>query len=400
MNILYCSVACSQNVLEYLSAKTGKVLAGVTVQKFHRLILSGMNVNGASVDALSSIPVVEKIDGKRVTKLGDDVQGNIRYKYLPAYNLPLCRQMMMFIHTFYHVFKWHKKHKKASHVVVCDVLNVSMCLAVLCARVFTRVKAVGIVTDVPGLLMAAPKNVLDKLSDSVSHLFLTKFDGYVFLTEAMNDVLNPKKKPFIVMEGLVDVQMKGQMRESIHDKADRAIIYAGGCYEQYGVKMLIEAFRRLPQKNIRLHIYGRGDMVGDMSEYEQQDSRFKYMGVRPNREIVEKELKATLLVNPRPTHEEFTKYSFPSKNMEYMVSGTPVLTTNLPGMPKEYYPYVFICEKETVQGFYEKLNEILGMPEADLAKKGADAKAFVLEKKNNVVQAARILRLAEDLRSK
>ena len=36
--------------------------------------------------------------------------------------------------------------------------------------------------------------------------------------------------------------------------------------------------------------------------------------------IVKEEKKSTLLVNPRFTNEEYTKYSFPSKNMEYMAS--------------------------------------------------------------------------------
>jgi len=34
-----------------------------------------------------------------------------------------------------------------------------------------------------------------------------------------------------------------------------------------------------------------------------------------NDRVVEEQLRATLLVNPRPTAEAFTKYSFPSKNM-------------------------------------------------------------------------------------
>ena len=72
--------------------------------------------------------------------------------------------------------------------------------------------------------------------------------------------------------------------------------------------------------------------VRDMAEYLIKEMARK--------QGVAEELKATLLVNPRPTTEEFTIYSFPSKNMEYMASGTPLLTTKLPGMPEEYHQYV------------------------------------------------------------
>ena len=110
-----------------------------------------------------------------------------------------------------------------------------------------------------------------------------------------------------------------------------------------------------------------------------------------NTEIVEKEQEATLLVNPRPTGEEYVKYSFPSKTMEYMASGTPVLTTVLPGMPKEYHPHVYLLEDESAEGIAESLKEVLSNTEEALFRKGAEARRFVLEQKNNVIQARKIL---------
>ena len=38
-------------------------------------------------------------------------------------------------------------------------------------------------------------------------------------------------------------------------------------------------------------------------------------------------------VNPRQNNEEFTKYSFPSKTMEYLASGVPVVAYKLDGIP-------------------------------------------------------------------
>ena len=106
---------------------------------------------------------------------------------------------------------------------------------------------------------------------------------------------------------------------------------------------------------------------------------------------MQKEQEATLLVNPRPTDEEYVKYSFPSKTMEYMASGTPVLTTVLPGMPKEYYPYVYLLEDETAEGIAEKLKQVLSESDENLFEKGREARTFVLETRNNVVQAQKIL---------
>jgi hypothetical protein len=76
--------------------------------------------------------------------------------------------------------------------------------------------------------------------------------------------------------------------------------------------------------------------------------------------------------------------------MEYMASGTPLLCTKLPGMPKEYYPYVYLIENETLDGYVSALKDVLGRPECELKSMGDSAREFVLKEKNNIVQARRI----------
>ena len=114
-----------------------------------------------------------------------------------------------------------------------------------------------------------------------------------------------------------------------------------------------------------------------------------------NSQIVEKEQQAALLVNPRPTNAEFVKYSFPSKTMEYMASGTPLLTTRLPGMPGEYYPYVDFIMAESPQGIADALKRVLSRSDEELFQKGQAAREFVLKQKNNVVQAEKLLKMLE-----
>ena len=77
-----------------------------------------------------------------------------------------------------------------------------------------------------------------------------------------------------------------------------------------------------------------------------------------------------------------------------MVSGTPLLTTNLTGMPEEYKKYVYIIKEETVEGLSESLDYLLNnLAQADLDEKGASAKRFVLDKKNNIIQMGRVVAL-------
>ena len=130
-------------------------------------------------------------------------------------------------------------------------------------------------------------------------------------------------------------------------------------------------------------------------EQAEQDPRIRYLGIAPNETVIGAEIRATLLINPRPSDEEFTRFSFPSKNLEYMASGTPVLTTDLPGMPREYLPYVYLFKEETDPGMAETLRQVLSLPAETLHGKGAAAKRFVLSEKSNLVQGRRILDFVE-----
>ena len=177
----------------------------------------------------------------------------------------------------------------------------------------------------------------------------------------------------------------------------KEIVYAGSLQIKYGIQTLCAAFLSCAKEDEILHVYGDGEYAPALKELAAQNDNIVYHGNVPNTEVVEAELKATLLVNPRPSTEEFTRYSFPSKTMEYMVSGTPVLMTRLPGMPCEYAKYVYLFEKEDTEGIARKLREVLDKPLNELETFGQKARTFVLEKKNNVYQTNKIIDFVDTL---
>ena len=176
-------------------------------------------------------------------------------------------------------------------------------------------------------------------------------------------------------------------------KAVRKCMYAGLLDARYGVKMMVDGFVLADLPNVELHIYGDGPYAEELTRVTEKHPNVVYHGTVMNDVVVQAELDADLLINPRPTHEEFTKYSFPSKNMEYMATGTPVLTTCLPGMPEEYKQYVYLIEDETEGGVCQVLMQIFEQSDEDRIEKGKQAKRFVLEAKSNVCQAKKIMRL-------
>ena len=394
MKVLYISTIVSQKALNEAMKRDPK-FNGHAIQKFTRLINKGLVCNDVEVHVLSTfhLPNIGYYYFRR-----PETEDGVHFHYIPSLNLRSVRIVWLILYCFLKVFLWglHNRKEKA---VICDVLNVSACIGALAASRLTAIRCIGLMTDMPGLglgnnnITVGHKKKLS-LASRINRKYLNQFTHYVFITEHMNKAINTKHRPYIVMEGLVDTDMR-TLHSSTHKKNDkRIVLYAGGIHERYGLKMLIEGFMQANIINTELWIYGSGPLVQDLQSYSNRDSRIRYMGIRPNDEVVTAELNATILVNPRPTHEEFTKYSFPSKNLEYMASGTPVLTTKLPGMPKEYYPFVYLFNKgETTEGYAEVLRSVLALPPESLEKKGHEAREWILTNKNCIKQTSRIIEL-------
>ena len=81
--------------------------------------------------------------------------------------------------------------------------------------------------------------------------------------------------------------------------------------------------------------------------------------------------------------------------MEYMASGTPVLTTNLPGMPEEYKQYVYLIEDESAEGIARAIKTTFDTVRSERDRKGHSAQEFVLNEKNNLFQSKRVLSMLE-----
>ncbi len=383
MHILYAVTTCSDADYQALFSQVEQK-PGFQSQKYHRLLIEGLAAS-ARVEVIANPPVNRQVLKRAWVALPTRTEGGAVYRNLPAVRNPILKGLTVGGGTFFQVARLADKDS----AVVVDVLNrVTALSALLAARLRGR-RCVGIVTDVPDLLSGS------RLSKKLSNFVIRHCTDYVFLTQAMNDLLNPGGKPYVILEGHADIAME-EKKPSLDRKASgRVCMYAGGIYRKYGLPNLVEGFRKAKIPNAQLQIYGSGDYVEELKAVAEEDETVSYGGMLLSGQVVEKEMEATLLINPRPTGEEYVKYSFPSKTMEYMSTGTPVLTTVLPGMPREYYPYVYLIEDESAEGIGKRLREVLGQTEEALFSQGQKARRFILREKNNVLQARKILEMLE-----
>jgi glycosyltransferase involved in cell wall biosynthesis len=205
--------------------------------------------------------------------------------------------------------------------------------------------------------------------------------------------LNIADKPYVIIEGFADGQ--SPIKEKIFKKKNgkRIVMYAGTLNRRYGIGNLIESFAYIKNDCYELWLCGSGDYDSDINAIAEKDKRIKHYGVLNNERVVELEGCADILINPRPTNEEYTKFSFPSKNLEYMSTGVPLLTTKLPGMPAEYDDYVFFIEDESPAGIADAILKVGRLSDDELFNFGQKAQSFIYGHKNYHMQGAKILEL-------
>ena len=173
----------------------------------------------------------------------------VTYKHLKIVNNPVFKNIHLFSTCFFYALQWNFKNRKHVRAIICDPLNLSVSIAALIIGKTFNVKSIAIVTDLPDYMEhysvkkeTFPGNVFSKCYSRICNFFMKRYDSYILLTEQMNELVNPYRKSYIVIEGLVDSNMRN-IPNVLEDKyKEKIVIYAGALYEKYGVKKLIEAF--------------------------------------------------------------------------------------------------------------------------------------------------------------
>lgn len=258
-------------------------------------------------------------------------------------------------------------------------------------KINPEIKSFAIVADLPEFAVCS-KNKLKQLycNYNCNHVnsLLQQVDGFILLTKHMAEKLNIKV-PYMVMEGIApSVAGVDKPFEATHEKT---ILYTGSMNKQYGILTLLEAFSKITDPNFRLQLCGLGDAGKEIKTLAEKDSRVQFLGKLPHEQILELQHRATVLVNPRQNIAEFTRYSFPSKTMEYLASGTEAVVYKLDGIPDEYDTFLHYVKDNNSETLAATLMEIANLPFSQRQAEGNAAKAFVTENKNAAAQASRVL---------
>lgn len=294
--------------------------------------------------------------------------------------------------------KWALDGKSDKNIIIYSMYSPFISAVKKLKNKWPEIKISIVVPDLPVFMnLSKKKNYFYKILKSLDSAKILKdisvIDKYILLTKSMADYLNIPVDKYIVIEGMVNVDHKIEFSNDLGKeiKSRKIIMYSGSLNQSYGIVKLLDAFSLIDDRNAELHIYGTGDSMQLIKEKMKNDDRIKYFGLVKQTEIHRAQQEATVLVNPRDDSNEYTKYSFPSKLMEYLISGRPVISYMLPGFPEEYRDYIIIPTDNTIEKLAYTINSVINLNHKELSIIGGKSKKYILENKNNVAQCKKIM---------
>lgn len=221
---------------------------------------------------------------------------------------------------------------------------------------------------------------------------MKNYDSFVALTKPLAEAMEIREKPFLVLDCIIDDSYDiGSITYKPNQK--RRFLYTGSTRETNGVKTLVDSFSLLPEAE--LWICGGGDSDDYIREKEEKSDNIKFYGMVRHDKIKEIQSQCDFMINPRRPSGDFTKFSFPSKTAEYLMTGKPTVMYHLEGLSEEYNDFLNYIYADNAIDLADELRIMIETDYSLLLKKAEQAKVYMLREKSPKRQIERIIKMWE-----
>lgn len=285
--------------------------------------------------------------------------------------------------------------RRAERAILCYNLANPPGFAVILAGRLTRTPVFAIVADllVPGAGVL-PNTVFRRLEYWSQTKCMRLFDGLIVLTQRIVDDFAPTV-PHLQMEGgipdLLPASSTKGPEKPPSEEPEFIVMYSGSLSTFKGIPLLLECFRLLSGDHYRLWITGGGESLPLVEEAARRDKRIVYMGKLPYPKVLDLYGRASVLVNPHASDVASARYMFPSKLLEYLAAGRPVISTlSTPEVASIYGPYIFALHDDAPHALAWLIERVATLSEEERQLVGERGRHFVLANKQWSSQGRRI----------
>ena len=211
--------------------------------------------------------------------------------------------------------------------------------------------------------------------------FLDKYtirhsDAITAVSNSLKDKLSKIRKGdvFVVQNGVDAILFKPMEKSKCREKLGlpknaKIIAYAGSIQRAQGLQVLIEAFEKLKDKipNVILVLAGRF-YKNEGKYFDLKRNGVKYLGSLDQNKVACLINAADVAIIPN-TKNEFTKYCFPYKVLEYMACQKPIVATNVGDVGKLLSKYDgSLCNPSNADEMAGKIEKQLKKSKVDYTK--------------------------------
>lgn len=366
----------------------------IQTQRFGWAVIEALRSADIDVSIVSTDPVTDYPNNRQVLFKGrrfaaHGVNGTI----VPFVNITALKHVTRFV-AVVRALAARSRRSPIDAVIVHGVNSALLWAACRFGR-RSQVPIVVLLTDPPSLRTPFDNRLtwqLKRLDRWLITSALSRTSGVVALAPRLAEDF-ASGRPALLMEGIAsklstsaDVSVPKLDRPFAHWRP--RVVYAGGLSEAYGVLDLVNAVQH-SDKDWCVEIYGRGAESEAIKAVAATSARVHYGGVLDSTELHRVYASADLLINPRRVDGLLPVYSFPSKLLEYMATGTPVMTTRIPTLPADYADHLLLTG-QGAPALASSLDRFFDQPKGDRVQMGASAKNFILETRGHVAQGRRL----------
>jgi glycosyltransferase involved in cell wall biosynthesis len=189
---------------------------------------------------------------------------------------------------------------------------------------------------------------------------------------------------------------------TVREMADRiehdapVVLYTGTKGPWGGVDLLLDAWQHVRHPAARLWICGQGQHERLRTAASQDPRIIDYSVVSEDRlrDLTE---QAAVLVNPRPPSYPGNRLNFPSKVLEYLSTGKPVVTTRTLSLAPEYDNVLLFAGDDTAAGLAAAIDRVLDWTSDERNDYRRKVSEFATEHGDWQVVTERFLRWASGL---
>lgn len=388
MNILFMGLIYD-GIQETSILEKSKIGLQASVNHFQWKIINGIRENREKVSIISTIPIATYPKYKDIlvkSKISSECLNELGF-----INIPVFKQISRFYNARKALKQYIRCHDGTIHIIVYQSYLPFIIAALLEHE--KDIKIYPIIADMVGKYGVLPNKLFKRIGrliyGYIMNYCICKCDGIIAITSAMVEALSIESKPHVTIEGIAE--KKNIYKGPYEYNEVKTLFYSGSLGRKSNVLELVKQFSAYKDESIKLLICGSGGDEKYIIEYAKNDKRIEFLGFVEHDKALELQRKADILINPRKC-DLFTKYSFPSKLIEYLGTGKPVITNRLIGIPDEYDPFLHYFKTDNM---IDDIIDVLKQGRKKLECQGELAKNFLEKNKLSLYQAKKIITLLE-----